>query len=219
MGQPSQTTAQYFLHDSPMIDEPSENEPQEGVPPGPAALAATEQPVAVRVALVDDERVPDGMVCMGSFLGERLIARSVLPPETWDAVREQDLFSDPVPIVLVAREAPPGLQCQLFALLALEEEEEVEDEEEDDEDESEPWAASVPGAGYEAAAGNEEEEEEDDDEAPQLVAFPLGNIVRFHRDRVHPENLPLEAADVLRKIIEGRASEVVDRALADLLGI
>jgi hypothetical protein len=199
-----------------MTDEPSEDETS-GVPPGPAALAATEQPVAVRVALVDDERVPDGMVCMGSFLGERLIARSVLPPETWDAVRDQDLFSDPVPIVLVAREAPPGLQCQLFALLALEEEEEEEDEEED-EDESEPWAASVPGAGYEAAVG-EDEEEGDDEEAPQLVAFPLGNIVRFDRDRAHPDNLPLEAADVLRKIIEGRASEVVDRALADLLGL
>jgi hypothetical protein len=47
----------------------------------------------------------------------------------------------------------------------------------------------------------------------------LGNIVRYQRDRVHPESLPLETADILKKIIEGEASEVVDRALADLLGL
>jgi hypothetical protein len=43
--------------------------------------------------------------------------------------------------------------------------------------------------------------------------------VRYERDRLHPESLPLETADVLKKIIEGDASEVVDRALADLLGL
>jgi hypothetical protein len=47
----------------------------------------------------------------------------------------------------------------------------------------------------------------------------LGNIVRYQRDRVHPDSLPLETADVLKKIIEGDASEVVDKALADLLGL
>ena len=43
--------------------------------------------------------------------------------------------------------------------------------------------------------------------------------MRYQSDRVHPESLPLETADVLRKIVEGGASEVVDRALADLLGL
>jgi hypothetical protein len=43
--------------------------------------------------------------------------------------------------------------------------------------------------------------------------------VRYDSDRVHPDSLPLETADVLRKIIEGEASEVVDRALSDLLGL
>ena len=52
-----------------------------------------------------------------------------------------------------------------------------------------------------------------------LGAFRLGNIVRFDRDRVHPESLPLEAVDVLRRIIDGETSEVVDRALSDLLGL
>jgi hypothetical protein len=60
---------------------------------------------------------------------------------------------------------------------------------------------------------------ESDDEDPKVAPVPLGNIVRYDRDRVHPESLPLETADVLRKIIEGNASEVVDRALAELLGL
>jgi hypothetical protein len=31
--------------------------------------------------------------------------------------------------------------------------------------------------------------------------------------------LPLETADILKKIVEGETAEVVDRALADLLGL
>jgi hypothetical protein len=52
-----------------------------------------------------------------------------------------------------------------------------------------------------------------------VAPIPLEHIVRYERDRVHPESLPLEAVDVLRKIIDGDTSEVVDRALADLLGL
>jgi hypothetical protein len=52
-----------------------------------------------------------------------------------------------------------------------------------------------------------------------VAPIPLGHVVRYERDRVHPDSLPLEAVDLLRKIIEGNTSEVVDRALADLLGL
>jgi hypothetical protein len=205
-----------------------ESQPDSGQPSVPAALAATEQPVALAVRLVTDERVPDDMVCMGTYRGERLVARCVLPPEAWQEIQEFGLFDEPVPVVLVAREAVPGLQCQLFALLPVPEG--VDDEEDDDDGEEgdEPWAASVPGSGYEAAAaeGDDEGDAEQAEEATdadaadvQVIAFPLGNIVRYDRDRVHPESLPLEAADVLRKIIEGQTTEMVDRALADLFGL
>jgi hypothetical protein len=192
--------------------------------PSPVALAATETPVELRVALVEDDRTPEGMVCMGTYRGDRLIARCVLPPAAWAQIEEYGLFDEPVPVVLVARESPPGLQCQLFAMVPVPEidEEELDEEEEGDE----PWAASVPGAGYEAAiaedaAEDEGDDEDDDDEEEDagVTPLPLGNIVRFERDRVHPDSLPHEAADVLMKIIEGKTSEVVDRALADLLGL
>lgn len=194
-----------------MSTEPADQSPSSGS--SPAAIAATENPVQLTVKLVTDDRVPEGMVCMGAFRNGRLVARSVMPPEAWEQIEEFGIFDDPVQVVLVARAAPPGLQCQLYAMVPL------PDEEEDDEGE-EPWAASVPGSGYESAVGDEGEgEEESDEDEPKVAPIPLGHIVRYDRDRIHPESLPLEAVDVLRKIIDGDTSEVVDRALADLLGL
>jgi hypothetical protein len=173
--------------------------------PVPAAIAATAEPVQLEVRLIQDERVPPDMVCMGTYRNERLVARSVITPEAWAQIAEHRFFDEPLQVVLVARVAPPGLQCQLFAMVPL--------PDEDPADSEEPWAASVPSSSYEALVEGESDVADD----PQVAPVPLGNIVRYQRDRVHPESLPLETADVLRRIIEGEASEVVDRALADLL--
>ena len=184
-------------------------EPGEGnTVPTPAAIAATDEPVQLEVGLLDDERVPPGMVCMGTHRNGRLVARAVLSPEAWAQIEEHRFFDQPLQVVLVARLAPPGLQCQLFAMVPIPDDDEMEEPEE-------PWAASVPSSSYESALESEADEQDD----PQVTPIPLGNIVRFECDRVHPESLPLETADVLRKIIEGGTSEVVDRALADLLGL
>jgi hypothetical protein len=193
-----------------MSDEPPG--PEQGDTPTPAAIAATEHPVQITVGLLEDDRIPDGMVCMGSYRNGRLVARSVLPPEAWNQINDYGVFDEPVQIVLVARAAPPGLQCQLYAMVPL-------PDEEDDEAE-EPWSASVPGSSYEASLDTETEDDADgESDEPAVAPIPLGNIVRYDRDRVHPESLPLEAVDILRKIIDGDTSEVVDRALADLLGL
>jgi hypothetical protein len=183
-------------------------EPTEGNPaPGPAAIAATAEPVQLKVALIEDERVPPEMVCMGTYRNGRLVARTVMTPEAWEQIQEHGFFEQPLQVVLVARLAPPGLQCQLFAMVPLPEDESDGAEE--------PWSASVPSSSYEASLETEANQEED----PRVAPVPLGNIVRYQRDRVHPNSLPLETADVLKKIVEGDASEVVDRALADLLGL
>ena len=91
---------------------------------------------------------------------------------------------------------------------------ELEQEEEEEDGADEPWATSVPKPEFESSEADGEATDE-----PAVAPIPLGHIVRFERDRVHPESLPLEAADVLRKIIDGETSEVVDRALSDLLGL
>jgi len=187
-------------------------EPERSDAPTPAAIAATEHPVQITVGLLHDDRVPEGMVCMGSYRNGRLIARSVLPPEAWGQIDEYGVFDEPVQIVLVARAAPPGLQCQLYAMVPLPDEEE--------EDPEEPWSASVPGSSYESVVEDDDDEDGSDaDDELSVAPIPLGNIVRYERDRVHPESLPLEAVDVLRRIIDGETSEVVDRALADLRGL
>jgi hypothetical protein len=180
---------------------------EENSAPVPAAIAATAEPVQLTVRLVEDDRVPAEMVCMGTYRNGRLVARSVLSPEAWAQILEHRLFEEPLQVVLVARVAPPGLQCQLFAMVPLPQEEPDEPQE--------PWAASVPSSSYEASLDETSTEDNDARVAP----VPLGNIVRYQRDRVHPESLPLETADILKKIVEGEASEVVDRALADLLGV
>jgi hypothetical protein len=67
--------------ETPAPDEPPGlGEAPPGDSPSPAAIAATEQPVQITVGLVEDERIPDGMVCMGCYRNGRLVARSVLPP-------------------------------------------------------------------------------------------------------------------------------------------
>jgi hypothetical protein len=179
----------------------------DGGTPVPAAIAATEEPIQLKVGLIEDDRIPADMVCMGTYRNGRLVARSVMSPEAWAQIEEHRFFDEPIQVVLVARVAPPGLQCQLFAMVPLPDEVSEEAEE--------PWAASVPGSSYEASVGSESDDLDD----PRVAPVPLGNIVRYDRDRVHPESLPLETADVLKRIIDGGASEVVDRALSDLLGL
>ena len=82
---------------------------------------------------------------MGSYRNGRLIARAVCRPRRGPRSRSSAIFDEPVQIVLVAREATPGLQCQLYAMVPLPDDEEEEEEE--------PWSASVPGSSYEAARG------------------------------------------------------------------
>lgn len=183
----------------------------------PVALAATDRPLRVRLAPVEDERAPDGLACVGAFLGPKLVARCVVPPEAAAFLLERGLFDEPVRLALAAREEPPGLQCRLFALVDI-----PSDFFPGDDDEAAPWAESVPGASYERtiAGGPEARDalEEPEGAGERQAAVFLGQIVRFDKDRRHPGDLALETMDILRTIVQGEVSEVVDKVLEDLLG-
>lgn len=185
-----------------------------------SVLVATSTPVQVRVEPVEDDRTPAGSVCLGTFIGERLVGRRVAPSEALDELRDFHLFDQPVHLGLVAYEESPGLQCRLLALLPADRFPLSEDSEEgEEEEESEPWKASVPAPEFELDGGTPAS----DDETPSLedgAAVPvyLGNIVRLSKDRKHPEDLAAEATDVLMTVLTGSVSEVVDRVLEDLLG-
>ena len=190
------------------------------------ALAATDRPLPIRLATIDDERAPDGMSCIGSFLGPKLVARCVVPPDAAAFLLERGLFANPVRLALAAREESPGLQCQLFALVELPGD--FFNRGEDDEEAEAPWADSVPGAAYdrvvsgeppaEEEAGEEEQNNDSAEETDRQAAVFLGQIIRFEKDRKHPRDLALETVDVLRTIVQGDVSEVVDKVLEDLLG-
>lgn len=187
----------------------------------PVALAATDNALPLRLAPVEDERAPDGMSCIGSFLGTKLVARCVVPPDAAAFLLERGLFTEPVRLALAAREEPPGLQCRLFALVEIPGDFFAGG----DEEEASPWASSVPGTAYDRIISDEEPGTdglpdpgaEAAKEERQAAVF-LGQIVRFEADRRHPGDLALETVDVLRTIVQGEVSEVVDKVLEDLLG-
>ncbi len=179
-------------------------------------FVSTQQTVALSVDEIEDDRTPDGMVCMGVFFQERLIARSIVPPDALDQIEEQDVFFGPVRLGLAAVEEDPGLQCRLFALLPASRFHEHEQETERESDE--PWAASVPR--FEDVMRDEEEAEfdMDDENGDAVVPLLLGHVVRFVRDRRHPDSLAEEAADVLRAILsdDRPLTNIVDKIIEDL---
>ena len=176
------------------------------------AFVSTQQTVVLHVGKIDDDRTPDDMVCMGVFFQDRLIARSIVPPEALHQLEAQDVFSNPVRLGLAAVEEDPGLQCRLFALLPASRFQEPEGEHEPEE----PWAASVPRFEDVLPADGDEVNEEIDEAA--IVPLLLGHVVRFVSDRKHPDSLTEEAADVLRAILsEDRPlTNIVDKIIEDL---
>jgi len=77
-------------------------------------------------------------------------------------------------------------------------------------DADEPWKASVPSF--------EEEQREANEEGGGLAAILLGHIVRFDRDRKHPEDLAQEAVDILQRVVAGAPmSDAAAKAIDDLL--
>lgn len=187
-------------------------DPGDSDPEASSVLAATDQPVPIEVREIPDDRVPEGMRCLGTFLDGNLVARCAVPPGAADYFDRFGVFAEPRQLVLAAREEEPGLRCELYAIVPMP----TTPLEMDEEEPEEPWAASVPSSDYERVVA-----EQGIDEAasgdPTMAAVLLGQIVRFRRDRKHPENLPLETVDILARIVSGRVVEVVDKVLEDLL--
>lgn len=190
---------------SPDDPYPSPPDPDDRESETPVAFVATQHPVPLRVDKVQDDRTPEGMVCMGTFLEaqNQLIARSAVPPDMLSEIKESGAFGTPVRLALAAVEQDPGLQCRLFALIPAEHFHQQEEEEPD-----EPWAASVPR--FEVSHKRALPEN-------SVVPLLLGHVVRFRRDRKHPGDLAREAGDVLRSILADQPTEVVDKLLEDLL--
>jgi len=176
----------------------------------PVAFVSTQQSIKLKIDEVEDDRTPEGMICMGTYHRQRLIARSIVAREALEELEHHHVFEVPVRLGLAAVEQDPGLQCRLYALLPSEKFREEEEP-------AEPWIASVPR--FEDISYAEEISYEDEDaEEEEIVPVLLGHIVRFTRDRRHPEDLAAEAADVLRAVLsdDRPLTNVIDKMLEDL---
>jgi hypothetical protein len=187
----------------------------------PAVFITTRQPIDLTVSRLDDPRAPDSSA-LAAYIDGRMVARSAMPPEAIERLIDLNLFEVPVPLGLFAYEEAPGLQCRLFALVpraSLEA----------DAHSAEPWKASVPS--YEAMrdaeddltdddSDDDEDDEEGDDDASPYETVLLGHIVRFDKDRKHPDDLAAEAVDILQRIIHGAEplQDADKKAIDDLLG-
>ena len=173
----------------------------------PAVFVTTREPVHLTVAPLDDPRAPESSA-LASYIGGRLVARSAMPREAIDRLLALKLFEAPLPIGLFAYEESPGLQCRLFALVPRDQIEEARHADE-------PWKASVPSYEASADAGDDDEAEE----TPPYETILLGHIVRFAKDRQHPDDLAAEAVDILQKILTGgdALKDADARAIDDLL--
>jgi hypothetical protein len=171
----------------------------------PAVFVTTREPIRLVVSHLEDPRAPESSA-LAAYIDGRLVARCAMPAEAIDRLIALRLFEAPLPVGLFAYEASPGLQCRLFALVPREQLEEAAHE-------HEPWKASVPS--YEASASDED----DDSELPPYETILLGHIVRFAKDRKHPEDLAAEAVDILQKILTGGdpLHDADKRAIDDLL--
>ncbi len=170
----------------------------------PAVFVTTREPIRLSVSRLEDPRAPESSA-LAAYIDGRLVARCAMPPEAIDRLVALKLFEEPLPIGLFAYEESPGLQCRLFALVPRDALEEAAHE-------HEPWKASVPS--YE-----ESDNDEDNGPAHPYETILLGHIVRFAKDRRHPDDLAAEAVDILQKIIGG-GDELRDadkRAIDDLL--
>ncbi len=206
------------MFDDDADEGPEGAEPFDGETGGdddrPAVFVTTTTAIPITVQRMEDERAPEG-VCLGAFIGERLVARCAMPSEAIEHLLKLDLFAEPVPLGLFAYEEEPGLQCRLFALVPHEK---LKDADSADE----PWKESVPS--YEQSRATDDRDGElfgdadEDGERERRETVLLGHIVRFESDRKHNDDLAAEAVDILQKIIVGGPLDEADtKAIDDLL--
>ena len=207
--------------------DPTDDQSSEGGERPEGVIVVSTAESEVRFAIRDEVAVPEGMVCLGAYLGERLIAQDARPPQV--AERLVEYGSGLAKLVYATAPDGAGLTGYLYALLPAEGLTDLlagleEDEEEDSEA---PWSESA--RAYEAAVGDDEEDElEDDEEGDEedgeeeegeaQVLVPLGAIKRVYRS--HPDSVEAEAADVLAHIVAGEVTTVdaqtVEQFLKDL---
>lgn len=164
------------------------------------------EPVALEARPIEHEAVPDGTIGVGYYFHDALIARSIVAPESLDAIHS--ILSAPVNVALAATVDEHGnIDGRVCLVLPV-----GNGPQEAEEDE--PWKASVPAPPPEIEQGYDAES---DGTPPRVVLLPIGNVVRSVRDRNHPDDPAGDAREMLGNLLNGKAQDAVAKAIDDLL--
>jgi hypothetical protein len=172
------------------------------------------EPIRLEARPIEHESVPEGEVALAYYHEGRLLARGVVSPEAVKAIH--GILGDPVSVALAATEDEHGnIDARFCLVLPVDPDKWPGD---DEEGPDEPWRQSVPAAptfgGTEFDANVSEEQ---DDESPRVALLPIGNVVRASRDRNHPDSIAKDLREMLINLMEGKASDAVEKAIDDLL--
>ncbi len=173
------------------------------------------EPIRLEARPIEHEAVPDGEVALAYYHEGRLLARGVVTPEAVKAI--SGILTDPVSVALAATEDDEGnIDARLCLVLPVDPDKWPGDEEDGPD---EPWRSSLPTApSFDADFDHTAEEAgEDDEDNPRVALLPIGNVVRHARDRHHPENIAHDVREMLVNLMEGKASDAVEKAIDDLL--
>ncbi|HET9440159.1 MAG TPA: hypothetical protein VFO52_08305 [Longimicrobiales bacterium] len=172
------------------------------------------EPIRLEARQIEHESVPEGEIALAYYHEGRLLARGVVTPEAVKAI--SGILTDPVSVALAATEDKEGNIDARFCLVLPVDPEKWQAEEEEGPDE--PWRTSVPAApSFESGFESTGEDDEDEDERPRVALLPIGNVVRYAGDRHHPDNIARDLREMLVNLMEGKASDAVEKAIDDLL--
>jgi hypothetical protein len=139
----------------------------------------------------------------------------VVAPDAVEAIR--GLLARPVSVAIAAAEDAQGnIEARVCLVLPIDPDAlPLEEEDEEDGPPDEPWKASVPSLpdGIEATHAGDN----NNGQRPKLALLPIGNVVRGHKDRRHPQNVAADAREMLDNLVAGRAQDAVRKAIDDLL--
>lgn len=177
----------------------------------PMIVVTYPEPVALEAKPIEHDAVPEGNIGVGYYYHDALIARSVVAPESMDAIHS--ILSNPVNVALAATVDDGGnIEGRVCLVLPVDAEELRGAADEDPEDE--PWKASVPAPPPEIEQSYDADA---DDQTPRVVLLPIGNVVRTMQDRRHPDDPVIDAREMLGNLLEGRGRDAVSKAIDDLL--
>jgi hypothetical protein len=163
-------------------------------------------PIALEARSLRTPMVPEGAVGLGYYYAGHLIARSVVAAGALDTIHS--LLSAPVSVALAAREDEAGnIDGRLCLVLP------VDEDGEEGEDGAEPWRASVPPPPTELGDGEDAVAADD----TQFALLPIGNVVRPAADRRHPDDVAIDAREMLENLLSGGGRDAVQKAIDELL--